>query len=72
MQCKLLGLFLYSFTAVKRDAIKVLTACMKRVPFVNRRYSKGVPFLLKMVSFMKGLEVEPHGGAFLHQPVLRY
>ena len=45
---------------------------MKRVPFVNRRYSKGVPFLLKMVSFIKRLEVEPHGGAFLHQPVLRY
>ena len=45
---------------------------MKRVPFVNRRYSKGVPFLLKMVSFIKGLEVEPHGGVFLYEPVLCY
>ena len=41
---------------------------MKRVPFVNIRHSKGVPFLLKMVSFTKGLEVEPHGGAFLYEP----
>ena len=40
---------------------------MKRVPFVNIRYSKGVPFLLKMVSFTKGLEVKPHGGAFLYE-----
>ena len=41
---------------------------MKRVPFVNVRYSKGVPFLLKIVSFTKGLEVKPHGRAFLYEP----
>ena len=32
-----------AFTAVKRDA-KVLTRCVKGVPFVNRRYTEGVPF----------------------------
>ena len=31
------------FTAVKRDA-KFWTRCVKGVPFVNRRYTKGVPF----------------------------
>ena len=34
------------FTAVKRDA-KVHTLCAKRYPFANRRYSKGVPLLLR-------------------------
>ena len=34
---------------------------MKEVPFVNRRYTKGVPFLSKMVYKAKGLDlsVEP-------------
>ena len=41
---------------------------MKREPFVNVRYSKGVPFQLKIVSFTKGLGVKPHGGAFLYEP----
>ena len=31
------------FTALKRDA-KFLTKYAKGVPFVNRRYTKGVPF----------------------------
>ena len=32
-----------AFTALKRDA-KFLTKYVKGVPFVNRRYTKGVPF----------------------------
>ena len=32
-----------AFTAVKRGA-KFETRCVKVVPFLNRRYSKGVPF----------------------------
>ena len=31
------------FTALKKDA-KFLTKYVKGVPFVNRRYTKGVPF----------------------------
>ena len=34
------------FTAVKRDE-KFLTRYVKGVPFVNRRYTKGVSFLSK-------------------------
>ena len=37
-----------SFTAVERDA-KFETRYVKEVPFVNGRYTKGVPFLPKMV-----------------------
>ncbi|CAH3043456.1 unnamed protein product [Porites evermanni] len=33
---------------------------------INRRYSKGVPFLLKMVSFIKRLEVEPYGRTMVY------
>ena len=36
-----------AFRAVKRDA-KFETRYVKRVPFVNRRYTKGVLFLLNM------------------------
>ena len=36
-----------AFTAVKRDA-KFETRYVKRVPFINRRYTKGVLFLLNM------------------------
>ena len=36
-----------STTTVKREA-KFLTRYMKGVQFVNRRYEKGEPFLLKM------------------------
>ena len=39
-------------TALKRDA-KFSTRYVKRVPFVNRGYTKGVPFRLKMV-FKRG------------------
>ena len=51
---KLSGFVIYSylkesaFTAVKRDA-KLQTRSVKGVPFVNRRYTKGLPFLPKMV-----------------------
>ena len=37
-----------AFAAVKRDA-KFLTRYVKRVQFVNRKYTKGVPFSWKMV-----------------------
>ena len=37
-----------AFTAVKRDE-KFLTRYVKGVAFVNRRYTRGVPFLSKMV-----------------------
>ena len=37
-----------AFTAVKRDA-KFLSRFVKGVPFVNRKYTKGLPFLSNMV-----------------------
>jgi len=37
-----------AFAAVKREAT-FCTKYVERVPFVNRRYTKGVPFLSKMV-----------------------
>ena len=37
-----------AFTVVKRDAM-FLTRYVTGVPFVNRGYTKGVPFLSKLV-----------------------
>ena len=37
-----------AFTTIERDA-KFETGCVKEVPFVNRKYTKGVPFQSKMV-----------------------
>ena len=49
-----------AFTAVKRDA-KFSAGCVKGVPFVNRRYTEGVPFCEKW--YLKGWRVWPPGWA---------
>ena len=49
-----------TFTAVGRDA-KFETGQVKGVPFVNRRYRKGILFLLKMV--FKRVRGRTRGGA---------
>ena len=54
MSSKRYGFVIYTylkdieFTAVKSDA-KFKPRYVKRVPIVNRRYKKGLPFLSKMV-----------------------
>ena len=53
-----------AYTAVKRDArVKFLTGCVKEIPSFNRRCTKRIPFLSKMVykrvSRWTDLRVEP-------------
>ena len=57
-----------SFTAVEKDA-KFETRYVKEVPFVNGRYTKGAPFLPKMV--YKRVRVAPLAGASQYKTFLR-
>ena len=63
-QSSFFGIYSYfkdsAFTVVKRVNAKFLTWYVKEVPFVNRRYTNGLPFLSKMVYKMGlGLDLGP-------------
>ena len=52
------------FPVVKRD-VKFYARYVKKVPFVNGSYTRGVPFLLTIA--YKRIRVGPLGGASLYE-----